>query len=63
MAFTQADLDTVRGEMTAVRATSIADRSTTYRSMQELIELEQRIVASLGSERSKQFYGVASKGF
>lgn len=64
MAYTQADLDAVREAIAkGERAVQFADRSVTYRSMDELLRAEERIVGALATERSKQTFGVASKGF
>ena len=64
MAFTQADLDAVRSAIArGERSVQFADRSVTYRSMDELLRAEERISNALTTERSKQTFGVASKGF
>lgn len=64
MAYTQADLDKAdRDIANSVRATSIADRSTTFRSLEELKQIREIIANALTEQRSKQTFGVASKGF
>ncbi len=64
MAYTQADLDQAdRDIANSVRATSIADRSTTYRSLEELKQIREIIANALTEQRPKQTFGVASKGF
>ena len=64
MAFTQADLDAVRSAIArGERSVQFADRSVTYRSMDELLRAEERISNALTTERSKQTFGVSSKGF
>ena len=63
--YTQADLDAVRAEMSKARSVTFADRSTTRRSMDELLALETRILNELGQaqqSRPKQFAIVGSKG-
>ncbi len=66
MAYTEADLAAVRtaiakGELSVAKA----DRSVTYRSMDELFQAEERIASSLATTtvQPKQTLGVASKGF
>ncbi|MHC4335513.1 MAG: phage head-tail joining protein [Planctomycetota bacterium] len=64
MAFTQVDLDAVRAAIAkGERSVQFADRSVTYRSMDELLRAEERIASALTTERPKQTFGVASKGF
>lgn len=68
MPYTQADLAAVRAEMLAPESVSFADRSVRRRSMAELQQLEQAIIADLSAvtnpaPRSKQTLGVSSKGF
>jgi hypothetical protein len=64
MGFTQADLDAVRVAIAkGERSVQFADRSVTYRSMDELLKAEERIANALTTEWSKQTFGVASKGF
>jgi len=63
MAFTQSDLDRIRTAIARGEKTvQFADRSTTYRSMDELLQAEARIAAALAA-RTRQSYGSASKGF
>ncbi len=64
MAYSQTDLDAVREAITkGERSVQFADRSVTYRSMDELLRAEERIAGALATERSKQTFGVTSKGF
>lgn len=64
MAYTSADLDAIRSAIArGERTVSFADRSVTYRSMEELLAAEKRIENALRTSRSKQSLGVASKGF
>ena len=67
MAYTEADLTAVRAAIAkGERSVQFADRSVTYRSMDELFQAEERIASSLmttTTARSKQSLGVASKGF
>lgn len=63
MAFTSADLDAInaaiaRGE----RTVQFADRSVTYRSIDELLQARAVIAASLAA-RPRQRLAYASKGF
>lgn len=63
MAFVQADLDAIRTAIAkGERAVEFADRSVTYRSMEELLQAEQRITSAL-STRVRQTLVVAAKGF
>ena len=63
MAYTTADLDAVRTAIAkGERTVQFADRSVTYRSMDELLRAEQRISGALAS-RPKQSLGYAEKGF
>lgn len=48
-----------RGE----RVVQFADRSVTYRSMEELLAAEARIEEALRTARPRQFLGVSRKGF
>jgi hypothetical protein len=65
VAFTQQDLEAVehaiaRGE----RVVQFADRSVTYRSIQELQIAQEMISAQLNqATRKKQFLGVGNKGY
>ena len=63
--YTEEDLDAVRHVLAnGERSSQFADRSTTYRSLDELLRLEQRIAGSLAKRRRpKQTFAVASKGF
>ena len=64
MAYTSADLDAVRvAILKGERTVQYADRSVTYRSIDELQAVEQRILRELTRTRAKQSFGVASKGF
>lgn len=69
MAFTDADLQAIRTAIArGERSVQFADRSVTYRSMEELLQAESRISKALESvtvapRRSKQSRLVASKGF
>jgi hypothetical protein len=50
-----------RGE----RSVTFSDRTVTYRSMDELLAAEARILSDMAraSQRPRQYIGVASKGF
>ncbi len=63
--YTEEDLDEVRHVLAnGVRSDQFADHSTTYRSLDELLRLEERIASELGKRRRpKQSFAVASKGF
>lgn len=69
MAFTAADLQAIRTAIArGERSVQFADRSVTYRSMEELLQAESRICRALESvpatvRRSKQSRLVATKGF
>jgi len=64
VAYTSADLDAVRvAILKGERTVQYADRSVTYRSIDELQAVEQRILRELTRTRPKQSFGVASKGF
>ncbi len=67
MAFTDADLTAVRTALTkGERVVQYADRSVTYRSVEELLQVEQRILRELTpstTARSKQTFLVGNKGF
>lgn len=65
MAFTQTDLDAVntallRGE----KSVQFADRSVTYRSVDEILKVKEQITSELGrtNRRRRQFLGYSSKG-
>ena len=68
MAYTEADLAAVRAAiLRGEKAVQFADRSVTYRSIEELQAVEQAILGELAADssstRSKQTRAVASKGF
>lgn len=64
VAYTQQDLDAVRRAIArGEKSVMFADRSVTYRSMDELIEAERRILAALQPSRPRQYLGVTCKGF
>lgn len=65
--FTEDDLRAIRRAISkGERSVQFADRSVTYRSMDELFKAEQRIVAALtaaaGPTRSKHFHITTDKG-
>jgi hypothetical protein len=64
MAWTQADLDELDAKIKAieaVKATSFADQSTTFRDLDELLKLRALMAASVaGSSRTR--YAATSKG-
>ena len=63
MAFTAEDLERIRGAIaTGELRVSYADRTVEYRSIDELLKAEQRILRSLNG-RPKQHRGVTDKGF
>ena len=60
--FTQADLDAVRRAIAkGEKSVQYADRSVTYRSMDELLQAERVIAADVES-RPRQTLGYATKG-
>jgi hypothetical protein len=64
MAYTQADLDRIDAQIAnVVSATSMADRSVSYRRLEELKEMREFVANALATQRAKQSFGVASKGF
>jgi len=67
MAFTQADLDSVRAAIAkGERTVQFADRSVTYRSMEELLTAEAHIAAALvvpDATSPRQHLGWSGKGF
>lgn len=66
MAYTQADLAAIRtARLRGVRTVAFADRSVTYSSDAEMRQVEQDILRELRTtaSRTKQTYGVATKGF
>lgn len=65
MAYSQADLDSIRSAIAKgeLRVT-FYDRSVEYRSIDELMKAESHIANALSTgTRSKQSFGTASKGF
>jgi hypothetical protein len=64
VAYTSADLTAVRTAiLRGERTVQFADRSVTYRSVDELLTVEARILREIGGRtRTKQTLGVASKG-
>lgn len=63
MAFTTDDLEAIRRAIASgERSVQFADRSVTYRSMEELLSAETRIASEL-SARPKQSLGYSEKGF
>jgi len=67
MAYTQADLDTIDAEIAKVRtvkATSLADRSVTFRSLDELTKERARVAAAIAqsSGTSRVRFAATSKG-
>lgn len=64
MAYSQTDLDAIqRAIAKGERTVQFADRSVTYRSMDELFQAEARIAQELRTPRVKQTLVVSSKGF
>ena len=67
MAFTEADLTAIRAaRLRGIRTVQYADRSVTYSSDAEMKAVENDILKELATAtrtRSKQTYGVSSKGF
>jgi len=67
MAYTQADLDTIDAEIAKIRtvkAMTEADRSVTFRSLEELTTERARIAAALSAAAgvSRVRYAATSKG-
>lgn len=64
MAYSQDDLDAIRSTIAkGERTVQFADRSVTYRSMDELLAAEARILQAISSRgRAKQTVGIATKG-
>ena len=63
MPFTQDDLDAIRRAIaTGELEVEYADRRVRYRSIDELLKAEQRILNAL-TGRPKQHRGVTDKGF
>lgn len=63
VAFTQADLDAIQAAIAkGERSVQYADRSVTFRSMDELLQAEARIARALSTGRAKQSIGVTCKG-
>jgi hypothetical protein len=64
MAFTQADLDAINQAIASGEKTvQFSDRSTTYRSIEELIAAAKIIADQLAAPRSKQILAYSEKGF
>lgn len=68
MPYTQSDLDAIRAAIAkGERMVTFADRSVTYRSIDELFQAEARIASALATAaspgRPKQSFGVGTKGF
>lgn len=64
MAYTQSDLAAIqRAIAKGERSVQFADRSVTYRSMEELLQAERRIADALNPTRPRQYRGVGDKGF
>lgn len=67
MAYQQSDLDAIRAAIArGERTVQFADRSVTYRTVDELLAVESRIAQALTTTpgRPRQTYGVAgAKGF
>jgi hypothetical protein len=67
MAYTQADLDAIDAEIAKVRtikATSLADRSVTFRNLDELTKERARVAAAIAQAAgtSRVRYAATSKG-
>lgn len=63
MAYTAADLEAIQTAIaTGELRVSYADRTVEYRSIDELLKAEKRILGYLNG-RSKQHRGVTDKGF
>lgn len=65
MVWTQTDLDNVKAALAKGEHTvQFADRSVTYRSVEELQRVMQMIEAELATavDRPRQWYGHSSKG-
>lgn len=67
MAYTQTDLDAIDAEIAKIRtvkATSIADRSVTFRSLEEVTTERARVAAAIAqaSGTSRVRYAATSKG-
>lgn len=67
MAYTQADLDAIDveiGKIRTIKATSLADRSVTFRSLDELTKERARIAAAIAqaSGTSRVRHAATSKG-
>lgn len=68
MAYSESDLQAIRTAIArGERVVQFADRSVTYRSIDELLQAEARIAQALEAttttRRSKQWLGVATSGF
>jgi hypothetical protein len=67
LAYTESDLTAIRAAIAkGERSVQFADRSVTYRSMDELLQAEARIARALNgasaTPRRKQFYLAPGKG-
>ena len=65
MAYTQADLDAIDAEINTLRtvkATTIADQSTTFRDLDELYKERDRIARAIAGGVSRTRYLASSKG-
>lgn len=64
MAYTQSDLDGIRAAIARGEKTvQFADRSVTYRSVDEMLVAERKIAAELNPPASKTFYVAPTQGF
>lgn len=68
MAYTTADLAAVRTALLrGEKSVTFADRSVTYRTVDEIMKVEAAIIAELAAAstdtRPRQFFGVATNGF
>ncbi len=65
MAYVEADLDRIRGAITRGELmVTFADRTVTYRSIDDLLKAEARIAAALSiATRPRQTVIVGHKGF
>lgn len=65
MAYTEDDLTAIRAAITkGERTVQFADRSVTYRSIDELLQAEARILGELAqtARRPRQFIATSGKG-
>lgn len=68
MAFTEADLTTIRAaRLRGIRTVQFSDRTVTYSTDADMRQLEEDIQRELNAAATprptRQFFGVASKGF